>query len=310
MVFTWRREEVFIGLEDKRGEIAKGFIRIPKTEVDFENKVEKVEDISALGTILDSSGSYITKSWADGNLWMNIGSESFGYFMKAVLGDVNSSDVDINKKHEFTIQNSNIHPTISVVQKNPVGVNVFTNAVIDSLTISGEQGAFVTMTSTLKSKSSEKGINDIKGENDDIKFLSQHVSLRLADDIESIKTAPKLDVKSFELTFEKNTIEDYVLGETSPKDFFNQNLRIHGSVSAVFKNDEFKKLGLSDTKKSLYLVLEDTKNSKSIEFELPLVDFQNWALTKGNDEIATQDIEFVNRSKEFKCTLMNSTLSY
>jgi hypothetical protein len=44
--------------------------------------------------------------------------------------------------------------------------------------------------------------------------------------------------------------------------------------------------------------------------ELSLVTFENWNLSRGNDEIATQDIEFVSRSPDVKFILTNNTNEY
>lgn len=310
MTFIWRLEEVAIGIEDTRGQKSTKFIKIPKTEMDFDDKVEKIEDTSWNWSIVDSVWSYISKAWAEWNIWMNLWTESFWVFLKTLLGKVKTTDSLDLKKHEFTILNSNTHPTLSIMQKNPLGQLLFLNWVIDSLTISWESGSLITLTSTLKSKPSESDNSSLWETLNDSKLLWKQISFRLWNTIAWAKNSLPIDIKSFELNIEKNIVEDFALWDVAPKDFFNQNLRISWSLTATFKNKDLRDLGLSEDSKSLYLSIQDTKTSKSLDVELPLVTFENWNLSRGNDEIATQDIEFVSRSPDVKFILTNNTNEY
>ena len=67
-IYTGRQINFGIWIEATRGETATNQYWIPKTNMDFDDKIETKEITSSLGDKLDVSNIELTKQWGEGNI--------------------------------------------------------------------------------------------------------------------------------------------------------------------------------------------------------------------------------------------------
>ena len=168
---------------------------------------------------------------------------------------------------------------------------------IDSLTITAEEGQIATFNVSMKAKSGEVADHTVSFVQDH-KLLSRHSIFKVAANLAGLTGATATCLKSFEITFTKNLEDDYCLGNVTPVDFINKQFAIEGSFTALFDADTFRTVQLAGTKKAISFELKDTattiglSSNPDLVITLPLVSFTEFSRSMGNDEVVTQTVNF------------------
>lgn len=300
MAYIGRKINVGFWKEATRGTVVAIASWTPKTNLDFQQMSEVVNDESSLGVIADSTNSYVTKRWAEGNIEGNVNINNFGYAMLSAFGAVISSETTGTwaYEHDFTVLESNEHPTLTVGIDDPVEWDLaFAGAMLESLEVSAEVGGFVTFTASYKSKKEASATHTVTYTTD-YTLLARHCGVKLADTLADLSGASNICIQSFSLSINKNLEEDLCLSSIEPVDFNNTQFVVEGSMTLQFENTDQRDNYLEATQKAMRITIEDTgttigvSDSPVLEFDMAKVKITEWTKNQGNDDIVTQDVTF------------------
>lgn len=319
MSYIWRKINVGFGKETTRWTAVSPAIRCPKASLDFEDKSEKVIDESSIGVIEDSFDGHVVKQWAEWSFECNAYANAIWFLLLNVFGSVSDSWSGA-VTHEFSVAENNQHQSLTIWLADDTQDKQFALAMIDSMEVSAEVSDFVKLSVNFKSK---KWANASLTPNysEDYALLWKNVSIYLADDLEWLDSAEKIDATNFALTISKNLEDEDVLWSVEPKDFCNTMFGVEWSVELLWKDQTYKTIFMDGVKKAMRIKIEDTNTTiwtnshPALTFELASVIITEFAKTQDNDALIRQWLTFkalysMNDSQMIKATLINTVASY
>lgn len=315
--------EVGLAFESERGTAESSASKwIKNTAVNIIPQTEQVTDESSHNVLSDSDGRRVVRKWAEGDLEGNVQADPIGYLFHNIYGSVSSEEIDTSGvyTHEFTLDNSIQHPSLSIFAKDGgVDQKVFSGGMVNSLEINASTDSYVSYTANFMANSAES--NDDTPEYDqEYDFIGKNVEVKIADSESELDDADPVETKELSITFETGVIQDWVLGKFDPADNLNAQMAITGSINKNYEDSTFEDLFNGDDSKYMQIKITGDAdigdgNNPEITIVLNRVRVTSWERSGGNDELVTEDVEFKAFYKEAddqqsKVTLTNSTESY
>lgn len=321
--YIWRLINVGFWKETTRGTAVAVSKWVPKTNMTFDEKTEKIMNEASIWQIAMNSEAFQTKRWAEWTVEQNISIEAVALPLLSLMGAVSSVETTWTwaYEHTFTLSNTNQHQSLTIGVKDPVMDYQFALWMIESITISATVGEFATISIDFKAKKGATATQTVTN-TVDYNLLARNGIFKVADNLAGLPWASSRCIQSFEITISKNLEEEYCLGNIEPVDFQNKSVTVEWSFVAIFENEaDYKDVALSDNTKALQLSLIDTNvtiwvsDNPTLTIDLPKVSFTEWEKTQGNDEILTQTVTFsglysIADSSLIDITLINETASY
>jgi len=105
-----------------------------------------------VGSIIDATDSHLVKKFAEGELGSYVSVNAIGYWLYSLLGTVSATEDSTGAyAHAFTLQETNQSPSLTMAIDDPVlGDLAFPLTMVESMTISVEEGQIATFTVSLK----------------------------------------------------------------------------------------------------------------------------------------------------------------
>lgn len=291
--FIGREIQVGIGIEAtgaSRGTAVAPDFWLDKTDANIHDKSEVLVDEQSVGRIEDSLDASVVLSWAEGEISGRVLDQSFGVLLYAIFGDVSSSGETSPYTHTFTVKNTSRMGTVTIQAKDPNTQLAYALGAIDSLEITGEVGGAVEYKATFTSKRGVADTDEPVYVADEKAFLGKHVSVAIG------KEDP-VPLKSFTLTFNKNTEATHVMGtDTDPADILNRqfSVTLSGTVDRsddayldMYRDGDISKVVITITNDN-ELNESDTPTCASLTITLPRVIFTDWTQTTDNNSIVTE----------------------
>jgi len=299
-MFGGRKYQVGIGKESSRGIAVAPSFWLPKEDVTVDNKKQYVNNDSSLGVIHDSNDARIVKEWSEGEIMGKVRDKSFGLLLFGSFGSVSSALHDTETlvyDHTFSVANTNAHQSLTLEVKNELEHLKYALGVVSSLKITAVVGKFVEFACAFKAKKGSASANAVvyTSENE---FISKHATLKLASDLAGLDLASAVNIKSFEISINKNIEEHDALGSTEPVDYANKEFSVDGNIEAVFEDTEtFKSVFESGTLKATRIDIKSdavigSASNPELKIDLASVSLQDWSRKSGNNDIVTQTIKF------------------
>jgi len=293
--FVSRRAEVGVAKESTRGTPVNPTHWIPWSSASLIDVITKARETSGMGRLEGSDSSYIVNKSGEGDIEAEVRDAYLGLIFTSLAGASPSSTGSTNYVHTYTLQQDNMHQSLSFLVQTPSDTGVarmFPNAVVDKWALKIEPGNIVTNTISIKSVDGRDWTRQTAsytslGE----KYLPQHLSLKVATDIAGLAAASKISVKALELTIEKNAETDNVLGTLSPEDVNNKELKVSGSLTLNFEDQTWLDYMLAGSYKAMEIKLTQGSNNY-FTFQMPRVDFEGWKSDLALSEIAKQSLDF------------------
>ncbi len=288
--FAGRRGTLGIALEATRGTPVVPTYWLPFVTMSFKDTVESAREDQGMGNIADSDSFYVTMRMGEGEVESQLYDKALGYILSSVLGAAPVSSGSNPYTHTFTLSQSNQAKSLSLYWQDPDRNHMFPNAVVDSLQISAEPAGIVSYTVGFKSKSSDNWSTltpDFTSLGS--KFLHQHVQLRLAANVGALAAATSVSLKKLELTINRNTVFDTVMGTVEPEDILSQTIGVEASIDLNLEDDTYRNLMLDNTYRAAEIKLLGSANS-SLALQMPRVDFSEWEHDYSLNDIAKQTI--------------------
>lgn len=321
-MFSGRKVQVGIGKESPRGTAVAPSYWIPKYDATVDNKREYVNDEAAVGVIAESTSAVVSREWAEGEISGKIGDKSVGLFLLGAMGAVADATVETGVyTHTFTLQNGNAHQSLTIEMKDDVQQLKYALGVIESFKLSVEQGKIAEFSAAFKAKKGASAANSPSYTSENL-FVGKHATLKLAANLAGLDAASAINVKSIELSIDKDVEAHDAIGSAEPVDFANKMIKISGNLEAVYENvTDFKSPFEAGTLKALRVTLENTDvtigaaSHPKLEIDLPLVSLQEWSRKASNKDLVTQTIKFeahysLTDSKIASIELTNAVASY
>jgi len=123
--------------------------------------------------------------------------------------------------------------------------------------------------------------------------------MKLAANLAGLGAAAAINIKSFEISFDKKTEAMFVLGNIAPDDIINQEFSIEGNISAYFEDTaSFKAIFEGGTAKALRLdalnagVTIGASSNPELKIDLAKVNLEDYSRSGGLGSIVEQSIKF------------------
>lgn len=310
----WANQAIWFGKELTPWTAVSATHWIPKMSGSLNPETTYTNDESGIWTIVtvrDSrktkNGSKLEIEWIlwDVNVWL---------LLLWVFWDVTSSlNSDVSwlvYDHEYSIAESNTHPSFTVISNDNVmsATNQSEQAtymMIDSFEINATAWDYA----KLKMNMIGRGIYEVAKQNtafvEETKFSFDDVEIKVvtatdkASALTAFNSATAFKVKTLRVAFNKNLMQNQELGNIDIANIFNQNFTIEGDFEAIYRDRDVFDVFNDSLKKYLKITIKNvnkviwTAENPTIEIILNKVSFQEWSRSTDINTIITQTIGFV-----------------
>lgn len=318
--------QVGIAKETSRGTpVTTPAYMIAFSELDLDEKDQRVVDEQSRGVIESSVSESIVKQWMEGSIKAPIGDQSFPLLLLSICGTATASATGSAYAHTILVAQNAQHPTITVLIDDPVAGQDYAhpNSVVGQLEIAYEQNAFIHFTAQLRGqKGTATAVTPASVTEN--RFLPQHLTFKVADTQADLTgTGTAISLKSATLRIGQSIQDDDVLGSSTMRDILNKQFTIEGELEAIFKNEsDFKTGSLTGTAKALRFDLVNTgapiggsATSPSLRIDLHKIQFQPITKPIRLNDIVMQKVAFrahyhTTDAKMVTITATNAVASY
>lgn len=288
--FVGRRGKLGLAVEDTRGTPISPTHWIPWATMSFRDIIEEIREEQGLGVIADGDSKYVVNKRGEGEVEAQIYDKALGVILTGVLGTSPSTTGGPTYTHDYTLSNTNQHKSVSLYWTDPDRSDMFPLGMINSFAINVENNGFVNYTVGFMSKSARDWTQQTSNYTAlGNKFVHQHAQVRIAENIAGLAAATPISIKTLDLTINKNTTFDDVIGTVEPEDVLNQQLSVEGSLNLNLEDDTYRDYMLNGTYRALEIKLFRSSSS-SLTLQFPRVDFSEYEPDYTLNEIAKQTI--------------------
>lgn len=317
--YIWRKIVVGVGKEATRWTVASITKWIPKANLDYENKSEKIIDESAIGVIEDSFEWHVAKQRSEWTLEINMYSESIGFLLLSLFGGASTSWAN-PYTHVFEVENNNQHQSLTLWLADDTQDRRFALAMVESVEINASLQDFVKVSTTFKAKKSADATLT-PSFSQETAFISKHVKAKIASDLAWLAWAWFIKVKSVQLQIAKNLEDDDILWSVEPDDFCNTFFAVTGSIELLREDETHLDTYMDGVKQALRIQIADPDVdlwagvNPSLTFDLAKVILTEFWKVQDNNGLVKQSLTFkglysMSDTKMINATLINSTSTY
>jgi hypothetical protein len=290
--FVSRRGTLGIAKEASKGTPVVPAYWVPVENIAFADKAEQAAESQGLGNIADQDSIYVTLKTAEGDVDAQLYDQAIPYMLMSLLGAAPVTTGTNPYTHTFTLSNTNVPQTLSLYYTDPDRDYMFPQAVVESLKISVAPTGIVEYTIHFKSKTARNWTHQVPSFTTiGSKFLHQHLIFKLASTVGALGAASNISLKNLELTFDRKTMFDTVMGTVEPEDILSQELSIEGSLELNLEDDTYRNYMLNGTYKAMEIHFANGANS-DFDLVFPRVNFSEWEPDLKLGEIAKQKVNF------------------
>jgi len=321
-----RRQSIGIAKEAVRGVGETPTYWLNVLSFSFKDVPTKALSEAGFGKITGGDQSPLTMIHGEGDMEVELGDQSFGLILLALLGSVSTTGPTDTTAytHSFSLSNTNQHQSLSITTTDPIGDLMYELAMINSLEITIVPDSIVSYTVSFISKGSADSSGHTASYQSENKFVGRNLSLKIADDTSGLGAATATKVKSLTLTFEKNAEISATLSTLHPEDVVNKLFTISGEIVLDYEDRTLFGYITADSYKALRIQLTGTTlvsgsatTYPSWTLDLSKVSFDSFEPDFSLNEIVTQTLMFNalydaggNDNMINACTLVNEVDSY
>lgn len=296
---------------------------IPWEELAIDDKDERVLNDSTRGIIETTVGESIVKKWAETELTAPIGDKAFPLFLYSLLGSLSTSGpTDSAYTHTFNVGESIQHQALSLFIDDPAAGQdyKFALGMVAGLDIKYEQKKFLSYSVSLRSKQGATATLTPATTTEN-RYLPHHLTFKIASAQSGLTAASATVLKSANISFKPNLLDDDVLGANAPADFNNTGFEVEGTLELYFDDETEKTLSLAATSRALRFDLINTdvvigsSTNPSIRIDFYNVTFRPITRAIKQGDLVLQTIAFkahysISDSKMLVATVVNAQSSY
>lgn len=292
---------VAIGRETTRGTGVAPTFGLPFATLDFDDMIEKAQNKSSLGTIDAVQNAAITKVYAQGSIKGIVYRNSIGAILTNLAGQVSTDTVveTTAKKHVWTILNTNVGSSSTLVKKDPNANLRFVLAILDELQIDYVTNNYIQYSAKFISQGSASGSDTISYATE-TEFIPQNVVLKTAAvGITNLGAASAYtNIRSFSINIKKTAKGTDALGTTALENVVNTDFITTGKLERYLDDTTFKGYWQNNTHRSMRVDLIDTNDivgavtNPSLRFDMDNIIFTNRTEKRPNSDITTEEFDW------------------
>lgn len=290
--FVGRRGTLGLGREATKGVPVTPTYYCPYVTMSFFDRATQVAEEQGMGNIADQDSIYVTMTMGEGDIESQLYDQALGYILSSLLGATPTTTGGSPYTHTYTLNSTNVPQTLSLYWQDPDRSYMFPQAVVESLKMSVSPAGIVSWTVHFKSKTARNWATLTPSFTTlGSKFLHQHLIFKTAANVGALSAASNISTKELELTIDRKTIFDEVIGTVEPEDILSLPISVEGSVTLNLEDDTWRNYMLAGTYKSMEIKLLNGASS-SLDLVFPRVNFSEWEPDYTLNEIAKQKINF------------------
>lgn len=307
MAHIGRNVNLGVAKEGSRGVGAAPTYWMPKTSFSVHSVTDTLTDQESYGNIQNNVSVYVAKERAEGSLEATMRANALGLLLYNIFGSVSSATADGETAvydHTFSVSNTNNHQSLALVVDDPVQDYMYKLAMLESLSISVSTGEFVTISAEFRAKAGDETSQTADYETDATAdryvFHSRHAVVKFAATTGGLGAASKQEIKSLEINFTKNVIDDDSIHTGEPVDIFNRQFSVDGTLELKYDSSTIRDYVLDNTTKAMRIEIKNTEKGlgttptyPGLKLDMPKVQFDEWERTDDLDEIIDQSVTFM-----------------
>lgn len=322
-----RRQSLGIGIEATRGTPVPVSYWVNVMSFTFADKPQRALSEASYGGIWGGDQAPMVLTNAEGEFQIEIGDASFGALLKALFGTVVTTGPTETTvyTHEFSLLNSNQHPSLTLRTIDPIGNQMFKMAMINKFTLNIEKDKIISATVSFISMGSSSSAGEVASYVVEKKFVGRELTFKVASVVGDLAAASKVPLKSLTLNIEKNAEAQATLGTVQPEDIINKRFNITGDIELNYEDNTWKDYITASGYKAIRIALTHddviTGSSGSTKYswtlDLSKCTIEGWEPNFAMDDVVTQKLSFtalydagVLNNVVNACTLINATASY
>lgn len=288
--FVSRRGSLGLAIEASKGTPAIPTYWLPYVNMTFFDTIDSAAESQGMGNIADQDSFYVTMTSGEGDIESQIYDQGLGYILSSLLGAKPVSAGSAPTTHTFTLSQTNVPQTLSLYWTDPDRDYLFPNAVVESVKISVSPGGIVDYTVHFKSKTARNWTHQVPNFTSlGAKFLHQHLQFKLATNLAGLAAASAVSLKNLDLTIDRKSIFDQVMGTVEPEDILSQEISVEGDLQLNLQDDTYRNLMLTGGYQACEIKLLGSANS-SLDLQFPRVSFSKWEPDMKLTDIAQQKV--------------------
>lgn len=311
--YIGRRESIGLGIEATPGTAVAPQTWMRWLDQSIQNKINVIENESALGVVDRVNDSAITAKWAEGTIGGKVTVDSVGFLLLGVFGTVSTGVISAGiYPHTFSVNQSGIPKTLTLARTSPLVSNRHAYAVVDSLEITAETGGWVQVSSAIKARVGASSTETVAFTTEE-EFTSKHIILKTAADVASLGAAAAVSASSLKLSIERPSEPFNPLGTDDQPQFDRGAFEAKGEFVVRLTDTQLETDYLANTKKALSITM--TNGTKSLAFTASKVRYRELEQSRDKDSVVTATVQFycefdTATSKSIEAVLKNTRATY
>lgn len=283
-----RREGIGLGIEATPGTGVGAQTWLRWLDQDFQNKTGVIENESAMGVVDAVNDSAVVAKWAEGTIGGKVTDVGIGYLLAGFYGlpSTGSATGGIYP-HTYTMTQSSIGTTLSVLRNDLLAPQSHAYAVVDRLSIEAEAGGWVTVEAAIKARRGQSAVLT-PAFVAETEFTSKHVTVKLAADTASLAGATALKAQRVKLDAERPSEPFNPLGTDDQPEFDRGEFSVSGELVIRYTDTQYETDFLNNAIKAMSISIEN--DDKSLVATASKVRYRELESSKSKDGIVTQTL--------------------
>ena len=198
--------------------------------------------------------------------------------------------------HLFSRENSNVHPSATIYDKDPVASSYAPFCMLNTFEISCEVADYMKFSAEFQWKQMQAETWTLTPAYDNEPgFVSSMAWVRFADNEAWLNDATEVCMQNFRVAINKNLTDIQCFGSTDVEALYNQQFGVEWDFEALYDSTTLRDMALNSSKQALRLYAENSTewSFSAIYVDLFKVWLNEWTKTDNNNELTKQTMWFV-----------------
>lgn len=196
--------------------------------------------------------------------------------------------------HMFSVLNSNVHPSFTIYDKDPVASSYAPFMMINNFELSCAVEDYVRFTADFQWKQMQAVDTTLTpAYADEPAFTASMAWVRFANNESWLDSAEEICMQNFRIAIAKNLADIQCFGSTDIDALYNQQFGVEWDFEALYSSTTLRDYALDSTKKAVRFYVENNGSTFSAMYiDLMKVWLNAWTKTDNNNEIIKQTMWF------------------
>lgn len=311
--YIGRREGIGLGIEATVGTAVAAGTWFRWLDNDFQNTDEVIENESAMGVVDAINDSEVVAQWAEGTIGGKVTETGVGYLLTGFFGaPTTGAAVGGIYPHTFTMGQSSIGKTLTIVRNNILAPQAHAAAVIDRLSFEAESGGWVTVEAAMKARVGVSTTPTVAFTTE-AEFTSKHVTVKIADSVANLAASTAIKASRVKLDFERPSEAFNPLGTDTAPEFDRGEATYSGELVIRYTDTQYETDFLANTIKAMSITIAN--GNKTLVFTGSRMRYRELEKSTDKGGIVTQTLSLkfehdVTLGRSIQAVLNNAKANY